>query len=685
MKFITPCLILTATITASTYAQCYTCVLPNAINENVIKDVCQTLCVSSLQRSEIERLHDCYFDNWHHLQSTDVAELASANEQGLTRAQTVSEWASHTIRMWRRVRVIEDGLQQFDSQFFAQVADTLTDEQSFLLTVWEHDQQARWYAMGLNGSIRVALPLTTIPSAGESLLRRQAAIAAMRQIVHERVEQLKSISQETRSDMLALIESLRNGDLGPPELGAKLKDLGDTQAARVHAVEADAFRNAVDQHGRRSAKQMAMRMAINDERWIDDTATRQLLLWSERIRQCDFSPAVEAAARAVLEDIFTQVQFEAASVDATTSHESAMRIGNIVGRVSQQLQHAIGPDAYHAVTTVQLESPNHRTTHYATTRVSDPLAAMTPEKFRHICELLHLDANGVVERLILEKAISTHHTDADIIAAQRDATRPITEALLPTTAASWITTQRTARNRADAIDTELIANAAALVGQASSDLRVQLANQLAMAWRRTIPVPPGSSQSWAPHSHRIAVAEAVLTCKFNLLGPTQVAVLLEHTEVLLPLLEEAAMARWQRKVHASASSDMLIQVDAAEQRVAAARTRARKTMAESLSTENLARWNAHFTRLAWPQVVRPLDQARERMQQQLADPNLSDQDRQTKRTALANMVMEATALQDRMLAMLQSMTNKTGSSRPPMDLTVRLDSLQAQQLAVVGN
>jgi hypothetical protein len=231
MKFITPCLILTATITASTHAQCYTCVLPNAINGNSVNDFCQTLGVSSLQRSEIERLHDCYLGNWHHLQDTDVAELASANEQGLLRAQEVSEWASHIIRMWRRVRVIEDDLQQIDSQFFAQVADTLTDEQSFLLKVWEHDQQARWYAMGLNGSIHVALPLTTISSAGESLSRRQAAIAAMRQIVHERVDQLKSISRETRRDMLALIESLRNGDYGQPELGAKLKDLGDAQVA----------------------------------------------------------------------------------------------------------------------------------------------------------------------------------------------------------------------------------------------------------------------------------------------------------------------------------------------------------------------------------------------------------------------------------------------------------------------
>jgi len=538
--------------------------------------------------------------------------------------------------------------------------------------------------MGLNGSIRVALPLATIPSAGESLSRRHAAIAAIGQIVHERVDQLKSISRETRRDMLALIESLRDGDFGPPELSAKLKDLGDAQVARVHAVDTSAFRDAVDQHDGLAAEQMAMRMAINDEQWIDDTATRQLLLWSERIRQCDFSPAVEAAARGVLASLYTQVQSEAASVDATTSHESAMRIGNIIGRVSQQLQLAIGPDAYHTMTTVRLESPQPRPTHHATTHVSDPLAAMTPEKFRHICELLHLDANGVVERLILEKAVSTHHTNTDIIAAQRDAAGPITEVPSPAEAASWITTQRAARNLADAIDAELIANAAALVGQASSDPRVQLANQLAMAWRRTIPFAPGSSQAWAPHSHRIAVAEAVLTCEFNLLGPTQVAVLLEHTEASLPLLEEAAMARWQREAYASASSDMHIQVDAAEQRVAVARTVARENLAKSLSTEDIARWKAHFTRLAWPQVAHPLDQARERLQQQLADPNLSDQERKTMRTALTNMVMKATALQDRMLTMLQSMSTKTGS-RLPMDLSVRLDSLQAQQLAVVGN
>jgi hypothetical protein len=37
-----------------------------------------------------------------------------------------------------------------------------------------------------------------------------------------------------------------------------------------------------------------------------------------------------------------------------------------------------------------------------------------------------------------------------------------------------------------------------------------------------------------------------------------------------------------------------------------------------------------------------------------------------------------------MLTMLQSISTKTGS-RLPMDLSVRLDSLQAQQLAVVGN
>jgi hypothetical protein len=83
-------------------------------------------------------------------------------------------------------------------------------------------------------------------------------------------------------------------------------------------------------------------------------------------------------------------------------------------------------------------------------------------------------------------------------------------------------------------------------------------------------------------------------------------------------------------------------------------------------------------------VAHPLDQARERLQQQLADPNLNDQERKTMRTALTNMVMKATALQDRMLTMLQSISTKTGS-RLPMDLSVRLDSLQAQQLAVVGN
>jgi hypothetical protein len=46
--------------------------------------------------------------------------------------------------------------------------------------------------------------------------------------------------------------------------------------------------------------------------------------------------------------------------------------------------------------------------------------------------------------------------------------------------------------------------------------------------------------------------------------------------------------------------------------------------------------------------------------------------------------MKATALQDRMLTMLQSISTKTGS-RLPMDMTVRLASLQAQQLAVIGN
>ena len=484
--------------------------------------------------------------------------------------------------------------------------------------------------------------------------------------------------------MIALIESLRDGDFGPPELVAKLKDLGDVQAARVHAVDATSFRDAVDQHDGLAAEQMAMRMALNDEQWVDDTATRQLLLWSERILQCDFSPAVEIEARAVLADLYTQVQSEAASFDATTSHESSMRIGIIIGRISQQLLHAIGPDAYHAVATVRLESPHPRPTHNATTHVSDPLAAMTRKKFQHICELLHLDANGVVERLILEKAVSTHHMNADIIAAQRDAARPITEVHSPVEAASWITTQRAARNRADAIDAELIANAAALVGQASHDPRVQLANQLAMAWRRAIPFASGFSQSWTPHSHRIAVAEAVLTCEFNLLGPTQVAVLLEHTESSLPLLEEAALARWQRAAYASASSDMNIQVDAAEQRVAVARTVAREILAESLSVEDLARWKAHFTRLAWPQVVHPLDQARKRLQQQLADPNLNDQERKTMRTAFTNIVMKATALQDRMLTMLQSISTKAGS-RLPMDMSVRLASLQAQQLAVIGN
>jgi len=153
---------------------------------------------------------------------------------------------------------------------------------------------------------------------------------------------------------------------------------------------------------------------------------------------------------------------------------------------------------------------------------------------------------------------------------------------------------------------------------------------------------------------------------------------------LLPLLEEAALARWKREAYASASSDMNIQVDAAEQRVAVARTVAREILAESLSIEDLARWKAHFTRLAWPQVAHPLDQARERLQQQLADPNLNDQERKTMRTAFTNIVMKATALQDRMLTMLQSISTKTGS-RLPMDMTVRLASLQAQQLAVIGN
>ena len=199
MKFITPGLIMTATITASTHAQCYTCALPNAINGNIVTDFCQTLVVSSLQRSEIERLHDCYLDKWHRLQDTDVAELASANKKGLLRAQEVSECASHIIRMWQRMQVIEDDLQQIDSQLFAQVAETLTDEQSFLLKVWKHDQQARWYAMGLNESIRVASPLTAIPSASDSLSRRQTAIAAIGKIVYERADQLKIISQETQT------------------------------------------------------------------------------------------------------------------------------------------------------------------------------------------------------------------------------------------------------------------------------------------------------------------------------------------------------------------------------------------------------------------------------------------------------------------------------------------------------
>jgi hypothetical protein len=309
---------------------------------------------------------------------------------------------------------------------------------------------------------------------------------------------------------------------------------------------------------------------------------------------------------------------------------------------------------------------------------------MTPEKFGDICEILHLDPNGVAERLILEKAVHTHHTDDDIIAAQRNAAELITEIPSPAEAASWITMQQAARNKADAIDAGLIANAAAIVGQDSSGPRRRLANQLAMAWRREIPFATGSSQAWTSHAHRISITEAVIGCGSDLLGPSQIDVLLEHTSALLPLLEEAALARWQREAYASASSDMNIQVDAAEQRVAVARTVAREVLAESLSIEDLARWKAHFTRLAWPQVAHPLDQARERLQQQLADPNLNDQERKTMRTALTNMVMKATALQDRMLTMLQSISTKTGS-RLPMDLSVRLDSLQAQQLAVVGN
>ena len=684
MKFITPCLILTATITASTHAQCYTCALPNAINGNIVTDFCQTLGVSSLQRSEIERLHDCYLDNWHHLQDTNVAELASTNEQGLLHAKEVSECASHIIRMWQRMRVIEDDLQHIDSQFFAQVADTLTEEQSFLLKVWKYDQQSRWYAMGLNGSISVASPLATIPSTSESLSRRQAAIAAIGQIVHERADQLKSISLETRRDMLTLIESIRNGDFGLPELIAKLKHLGEAQAARVHAVDAVAFRDAVGQHDGLAAEQMTMRMAINDGQWVDDIATRQLLLWSERIRQCDFSPAVEAAARAVLADLYTQVQSEAASFDATTSHEISLRISTIIGRLSQQLQHAIGPDAYHAVMTVRLESPHPRPIHNATTRISESLAAMTPEKFGDICEILHLDPNGFAERLILEKAVHTHRIDAEIIAAQRNAAEPLTEIPSPAEAASWITTQQAARNKADAIDAGLIANAAAIVGQDSSGPRIRLANQLAMAWRREIPFATASSQAWTSHAHQISITEAVIGCGSDLLGPSQINVLLEHTSALLPLLEEAALARWKREAYASASSDMNIQVDAAEQRVAVARTVAREILAESLSTKDLARWKAHFTRLAWPQVAHPLDQARKRLQQQLADPNLNDQERKTMRTAFTNIVMKATALQDRMLTMLQSISTKTGS-RLPMDMSVRLASLQAQQLAVIGN
>jgi hypothetical protein len=302
---------------------------------------------------------------------------------------------------------------------------------------------------------------------------------------------------------------------------------------------------------------------------------------------------------------------------------------------------------------------------------ANPLDPLTGEQFRLLCQVLTLDADDDVAQHLFEAAVKAHQLDPVINAGYARPPRSADGSITAALHATWAAAKRSAMHRADAIDAELIEHSALLVSDPTIDARAALSQLLCRSWRRDEPLDDRLMLGWTSQSRRVILTEAVLRSRLDLREPARVGLLLEYARSVAPRLEAEATARRKRFATPGAPRPTA-------GRLAEARLAVQTDFAESLQGPDRFRWDATINRLSWPQVTRPLDLARGRVAQELANPTLSDTQRRDLKDRFADRVGHATVLEDRMLTLLAPLRATAGLTQ---DLAryVQLDSLRDQQ------